>query len=195
MKRQLLKLAVIVGAFLLWFTLVTSVRAQDQETVEPALATAVADQLATDFLLMTQTADALTPTTEPTDAVNPPNVNVDVNVEQPDTPPPVDPVADVVSRYGVLIIAVVAIVVLALVSRTGIVQAAAGIPKWAFDTGMFVVDNGLSELERRALLTTDPADDVVVAELRKEIAEIRKQVEENRVTAGAQRVTPTGTTS
>lgn len=105
MKRILLALVIL-------FAIALPVHAQDQETVEPALATAVSDQLATDFPLMTQTAAAaLTPTVE---AVEPAPVDnsVNVTIEQPPEPP-VEPAPVDNTQTYLFILAVIAIAVIA----------------------------------------------------------------------------------
>lgn len=177
MRNRKLILATLIVGCLLWASSFQIASAQDttQEPADPAMLTTVADQLATDFPLMTQTAAAQEPTATPEP---PADTSVNVTIEQP---PVADPVEDTLSRYGVFGIAAIALVVVYFLSRTGIVNAAAGIPKWAFDMGIFGVDQGMTALERAALLTADPLDDKTVADLRKEIAEFKRLVEETRV--------------
>lgn len=166
MRNRKLVLACLIVGCLLWATSFQIARAQDAEV----------------------TPEASLPPTAVSDP--PADTNVNVTIEQSPAAPVEDVIESTAREWGVLIIAVVALVVFGLVARTGIVQAAAGVPKEVFDTAVFAIERGVDALERGAVGTATPLDNMGIVELRKVIADLVRQVEENRITAGAQTVKP-----
>lgn len=133
-------------------------------------------------------AQEATPEAVPTD-VPATEGDIIITVEQPPAVP--DLLQSTVQEWGVLIIATIALVAISFVACSGIVQAAAGVPKEVFDTAVYGMERGLDVLDRGAIATPTPLDDAVIAELRLLIADLARRVEENRTTVGAQRVEPT----
>jgi hypothetical protein len=118
-----------------------------------------------------------TPESTPVVIAAPVEIPDDSTVIVVETPEPTPSEANPdVTNLLISVVSIVVLFVLAFFGRSAITAAKDSLPPWAFEPLLSALDSVLSTVERTAALTSDPADDANVAQLRREYEALKLEL-------------------